>query len=328
MLQGRMVVSMNKYVANFVITDRCNSGCRHCGVDAKPHGEKMELSNALRWMSNFQRTVVNLAGGEPFLEYDMLHKLIEKAHNQYNYTRVITNGFWAKNLEVTRTKLDELVAAGLDEICFSTDNYHQESIPFDYVKNGVIVARELNLLTHVCCCYSRTSSENDHIKRELGDCLYWNLRIMRVGRARNLPKYDPIDLNAIACSDGYCRAPGSCLSIAPDGMIHACTNYPSMSTNHASPIVCGHADDLADIMSQDYNLLIRILKQPYGFKRLLTAIDATGLVHRLKPSYPRVGYECELCIDIFNDIELIQALMTPKSLEYFAMSESLQGAVP
>ncbi|MFX0138432.1 MAG: hypothetical protein ACFFDN_32620, partial [Candidatus Hodarchaeota archaeon] len=53
---------------------------------------------------------------------------------------VITNSFWAKNNEIAKKKLERLKKAGLTALTFSSDFFHQEFVPLDYVRNSLKAA--------------------------------------------------------------------------------------------------------------------------------------------------------------------------------------------
>jgi MoaA/NifB/PqqE/SkfB family radical SAM enzyme len=55
-------------------------------------------------------------------------------------TWVITNGYWAENKALATRRLRELKKAGLTNITFSVDAFHQEYIPLKIVRTGVEAA--------------------------------------------------------------------------------------------------------------------------------------------------------------------------------------------
>lgn len=80
-------------------------------------------------------------GGEPFLYFELLIQIMEKAKKlEVPRSWIITNAYWAKTKTIAQKKLSELKEAGLTCITFSVDGFHQEYIPLEKVKNGIEAA--------------------------------------------------------------------------------------------------------------------------------------------------------------------------------------------
>src|SRR3981081_785766 len=85
-----------------MLSRKCNIECRHCGVESTPRiKEKMPFKEAQRLIieasaiQDFGK--VTFTGGEPFMYPDELEQLIALCRGLGLETRVVTNGFWAKN---------------------------------------------------------------------------------------------------------------------------------------------------------------------------------------------------------------------------------------
>ncbi len=92
-----------------------------------------------------ERTLVHLTGGEPFLNYPRLARILQLSSEKglRGLEKVETNASWCKNEQTVREKLEKLQEFGLTTLQFSTDAYHQEFIPLEQVKLGVKVAAEV-----------------------------------------------------------------------------------------------------------------------------------------------------------------------------------------
>jgi len=130
----------------------CNIECRHCGIMSGPKNkEKMSFELAkscIRQASeigNGLDTVI-FTGGEPFVHVADLERLVGFCNDLGLSARVVTNGFWAKNVERGRDILWRLRIAGLDTINFSADKYHLEHQDPKVLRNAIDIAREVGLV--------------------------------------------------------------------------------------------------------------------------------------------------------------------------------------
>lgn len=113
-------------------THRCPIECRHCGILSGPRNfESMDLDVALRairdaaHLSPRPSTIV-FTGGEPLMYPQRLEPLLEQCNRLGFSTRVVSNGFWARNRATGLRLMTRMRLAGLDAINFSADKYHLE----------------------------------------------------------------------------------------------------------------------------------------------------------------------------------------------------------
>lgn len=105
----------------------------------------MKVADADKYLKTLMETQplqsITIHGGEPFLYFEDLKQILEKAKELEVPQRwVITNGYWAKTEAIATKKLCELKEAGLTHIVFSVDSFHQEYIPLGTVKTGLETA--------------------------------------------------------------------------------------------------------------------------------------------------------------------------------------------
>lgn len=88
---------------------------------------------------------IHITGGEPFLYFDHLAALLEKAAAQKlpPLNSLETNGFWVHNLSETRKKLHFLRKIGLQELAVSFDPFHAEFVPLEAVRTLRSLAQEI-----------------------------------------------------------------------------------------------------------------------------------------------------------------------------------------
>ena len=134
---------------DFLLTFNCPAKCKHCSYKAGPDiSGFMKLYEAENYLMELvdtqQLQSVTIHGGEPFLYFDILRNIIEKAKNLAIPRRgIITNSYWAKTKDIANKKLLKLKQAGLNQITFSVDAFHQEFIPLENVKNAIISATSI-----------------------------------------------------------------------------------------------------------------------------------------------------------------------------------------
>ena len=150
----------------FEITNRCNCNCKDCGMHAnsKVKKDKLTLEELYFIIDNLYDIGIpsyGVTGGEPFLEFNNLCKMIEYAQGKIDIIKLITNGFWGNN---PKFYFDKLIQAGflnnkmfcpsiyisigeqnvpLKDICslikYVTDNFSINDFHF-----GIINTRKLN----------------------------------------------------------------------------------------------------------------------------------------------------------------------------------------
>lgn len=97
----------------FEITNKCNCNCKDCGMAAnsiKTGKTKMTEKEILKLVDNLYENGIPafaITGGEPFLEFDNICKMIKYSENKLDVSKIISNGFWGNNVEYYFKKLEE-----------------------------------------------------------------------------------------------------------------------------------------------------------------------------------------------------------------------------
>ncbi len=87
---------------------------------------------------------LHFTGGEPFLNFELLIKLVEMAAElRIPSTFVETNGFWCKDDRTTRYRLLRLKNAGLKGLLVSVNPFIIEEVPFERTERAVRIGNEL-----------------------------------------------------------------------------------------------------------------------------------------------------------------------------------------
>jgi len=200
---------------------------------------------------------ISITGGEPFLEPDLLKALIEYAYEKGLKTEVVSNGFWAETSEKAESTLSPLWRLGLDVINLSVDDFHQEYVPIQHVKNAYDAAKKLGLKIVIMTA----TSNNNQITAETIPALLQDEKIQKIGgqlvRDPNaLLVETPItpagcgksinDLEYTLITEVKCREALRDIGIGPYGTVYPC---------------CGPLATRIDLGNIKYSNLKNILKE-------------------------------------------------------------------
>ncbi len=129
----------------FVVTNRCNSNCRHCLVDknkrkSKPAAVGIELATKVIKEVAVKYSLQSLMtfGGEPLLFPDVVFAIHRTARDCGIAKReIITNAGCQKSEGDSREMARKLAESGVTDMAISVDGFHQEYIPAIVVKQNV-----------------------------------------------------------------------------------------------------------------------------------------------------------------------------------------------
>ncbi len=133
-----------------LLTYQCNYACDHCFVWGSPWQTGVFT---LAQLENVYRQSLELGtirefyfeGGEPFLYYPVLLAAVRRAHELGFATGIVTNGYWATDLDDARAWLRPLAEAGLDRLDISCDLFHGNEAQAGAAHVGQAAADELGL---------------------------------------------------------------------------------------------------------------------------------------------------------------------------------------
>lgn len=122
------------------VTEVCTVGCRHCGFTGAIRERQAETSEIADWVTqacDFGIRNIIFTGGEPFQRFRLLKAGVQAAasHGNSPHIGVFTSSFWGKDREAVDTILGQL--KGLTNLYLSTDVFHQEQVPAQYVMNVI-----------------------------------------------------------------------------------------------------------------------------------------------------------------------------------------------
>lgn len=137
--------------AGLMLTYRCSAACRFCYYHCGPAAEGlMPIETALEAWTSLQKLAgpsahIHITGGEPFLYFDHLAALLQKARssNLPPLDSLETNGAWADSDAEIREKLRFLRQIGLKELKISYDPFHAEFINVQTIRTLRTLAGEV-----------------------------------------------------------------------------------------------------------------------------------------------------------------------------------------
>ena len=88
---------------------------------------------------------VHITGGEPFLYWEHLVEVLEKAkENGFGRVDMIeTNGYWATDEKIIKDRLETLDGLSMNRLKISCDPFHQEYVDIEPVSRLAKIAKEL-----------------------------------------------------------------------------------------------------------------------------------------------------------------------------------------
>jgi hypothetical protein len=113
----------------------CTAACRHCLYACDPDWDSGYITpekthGICQTLRQNGCQSVHIGGGEPFIQFDGLIKMIKIIRARGIAVEYIeTNAFWARDEALTLRRLQTLSEAGADTLCISRDSYHAEFIP-------------------------------------------------------------------------------------------------------------------------------------------------------------------------------------------------------
>lgn len=144
---------MVKYL-HILLTYNCSLRCKHCYVysDQRAFG-KISLSQISQILNDARNlpdlTWVYFGGGEPFTQYPLLLKAIQRAIKLEYDVGVETNGYFARTITAGLRFLKPLAKLGLKEIRISNDFLHYKNPFKSPANNAIVAAQQLGLSTKV-----------------------------------------------------------------------------------------------------------------------------------------------------------------------------------
>ena len=312
--------------AVFSVTYDCPISCKYCVTESGPwNGPALDapfMSNVIDEALELGNLIsIVFTGGEPLLKLHDVKQTIHYAHQHQLWTRIVTNSFWATTPDIALHTLSDLKQAGLCEINLSCDDFHQEHIPLERVRNAYQAARKLDLsilIAHKRIKNGQITSES--ISNFLGvkliefkedgenqkTNLYSSSLTIPIGHGAN--SLNPDDYIIYPTSLSACSPPcSSILSsiiVSPTKDVRICCG---MIDQMVPELTVGNLEKqtLAEIVCEGNTDLIAnwlALEGPYGIMSFIR--EKAPEIH----FHEQYVNHCHLCNDIFTRAEVRNAL--------------------
>jgi len=144
-----------------ILSYKCSAECLHCiyGCSPKWSADWISENDLQQILSSLAGKIepspygpeiiglshgLHITGGEPFLNFELLSRSIEIAHElKIPSLFVETNSFWALNDKITRDRLRELKDKGLHGIMISVNPFYLEYVPFERTERAIRISYEI-----------------------------------------------------------------------------------------------------------------------------------------------------------------------------------------
>lgn len=287
---------------SFISTYKCNFLCKHCSVNADLNHNifvSREIVNkVIEEAYNIPSIrLIVFTGGETTLFYEELVEYIKLVHEKGFLSRIVTNGWWGKDIEECERIIKEFVDAGLNEINISYDDFHVTDLDkfggCQNIVNIIKICHKYALPVLLCDLHyngiiaHKTSIQRLIAENNLED--FANVivgNVMPFGRARE--NYDE-DFFLPSSTELKCSQIGKYVTIFPNGDVSYC---------------CGHAifDD-----GKEFFVIGNIGEKGASLERIIDKLRKNKLVAFLKFVGPEIllrnlsGKEmvynnCEACL--------------------------------
>ena len=300
---------MRYKTVGLLYTRTCPLQCGHCIIESSPRATgKMQPAVA----ESYIRTIVQYAdevcftGGEPLLYYNEVVELIRMARQLGLRVSLVSGAGWVRTdkAHIARERVRGLAEAGLNKICISWDQYHEEFSPranaqllgslaaeygIDVVVRGVVPAD--------------LEGEKPTVMFDRFPAQFQNL--IQLGAAKSLPESQFLH---------YAEPPrGACdvvltPAIEPDGNVYACCG-PSRFATSTSPLRLGNTNEesLDAIFARGVNDPILNALLTIGPRGLLDLLKKTSAYPEFEP---RMHYNnvCDLCMDLTDVPAIVDAV--------------------
>jgi MoaA/NifB/PqqE/SkfB family radical SAM enzyme len=299
-----------------VMTYKCQVTCPHCIIEAGPHRkEEVLLEHAFNWIHQVAEyrsryiKVVSLTGGEPFFNLDNLRKISAFAEECGLLVSVVTNAFWASTRTDAVRILNGLKAIKM--LSISTDVYHQESIPFERVKNAIDAAKESGVPYSIAVC---TENEDDagykEVLRKLSEISETDsvLTAVTFAAGRALTKLHNLRYQTVEEPPISACSAGSSPIVFPDGRVTACIG-PIIDLKSRHPLLLGnlHESPLRKILDKaEVNPILHAIRI-WGPRKLISMIKEKRLNQYLPQRYIK-GSICNACYSLMANNRIVEFL--------------------
>ncbi len=284
----------------FGYSTQCNIKCDHCvaAEDGIEH-RKIELNRAreiIDEMAAAHVRAVSFTVGEPLIFLNDILNLVRLCHRQGIYSRVVSNGFWAKTSPHSDEIVSELKISGLSQLRLSFSRWHQRHIKRENILNAAVSCHKFGL-EYFISFVTDFSDTDDALERFLND---------------NRLKFFPEPLLYFGRAEGLNRS-----QVFTDYPPHLCDMNPLLSPELDMYACCDAGNRFSEtnffFLGNLKEFTVNELFEKYERHPLFNLIKTMGLSNIASfigiNASEIVRYrKCELCAKLFNSPENLKRL--------------------
>lgn len=300
---------------------RCNATCEHCCFSCSPtKKDSLDKDEIIRLVENFSKNekvkVISFTGGEIFLNYSFLKKLLKIVNSYGKSSTLISNGFWGKNTEKVISYFEDMKDFGVTNLSISHDDFHAKFVKTEYIKNILEESRKYSEIQVVLNIAVSKSNMGDQVIKELDDSALGipltKFPLIPVGEAENLGDnefqniYSLDNLEMLVC-------PGFEPVYHFNGNIYPCCSPAVFDTALLLNESCYQSFDKT-IEKMNANLLLYIMRKE-GFRWFIDIVlNNQEFSHiQIEEKFSSI---CSVCRQLFKTDKNIK-LFTPYMREYY-----------
>ncbi len=284
----------------FGYSTRCNIKCGHCvAAEGPPGADKIDFMRAkeiIEEMADARVTGISFTAGEPLLFKNDVRGLIRVCRHNRIYTRVVTNGFWANQMDQAEKVVFELLESGLSQLRISTSRWHQEHVDRENIIRAAAACRKQGL-DYFVSFVTDFSEMEDAIEEFLQE---------------NKLRYFPEPMIYFGRAESFDRKP-----VFTDYYPNICSMNPYLSPNQDMYACCDAGNrfsktgflTLGNLEKESVDELFR-KKEQHPLYHLIRTMGLTPMASYLGyKAREIVRYrKCELCEMLFNSKENLKKL--------------------
>ena len=284
----------------FGYSTTCNIKCAHCvASDDSTGSETMERDAALAIIEEMALSNVSgisFTAGEPLLFLKEMYALIRLCRKNGIYSRIVTNGYWAKTRESADAIVAELVQSGLSQLRISFSRWHQKNVSADNIVNAVSSCKKQGL-DYFISFVTDFSKQDDQLEQFLRDnnVKFFPEPLIYFGRAEGFkPTEIFTDYQPNTCSmNPY---------LSPDLDMFACCDAGTRFSKTNFFYLGNHRDHTIDALFR--------IKESNSLYNLIRTMGLTTMASYLgfKASEIVKYRKCELCEKLFNSADNLNRL--------------------
>lgn len=316
------VTKISPKTLTLITTYRCTSACPNCCFNCSPKPIRDHIMTLSEMKNYIDRSIqafpsiqmVIFTGGECTLLGQNLLDAIQYARKLNLYTRIVTNGHWAKNQSETQNIVNKFVQAGLNEINFSAGDEHSKFVEINRLSMAIAIAAKQTTFRGVVVNIEQTPHStitSDVLKQSeqiqsLKECeqkriLFINSPWIEFRKHSNSKNTSEESEKVVVNNKTGCDSILDSLNINPYGQVLSCCGLCS----EYSPILkLGSADNhsISDLSNKRFDDLAKLWIYTDGPYNILCNIGSTPVDTNC--------HQCEYCFQLLNNRDNIQKLLS------------------